>query len=239
MKLALLSSLLVIHCCFLAIHGQENDKKIGSVVASTTIKGWSVPTEADLRNYEIFLDKSVRMSGSQSLSIRSRISDISAPRHTIVRQNVRANPFEHKRIRFSAFVKSDSADGANLFLNIDGPWMIVTNRDHMESRRIAGTSDWREYSIVLDVPANSEQLVFGIRLAGGGQMWVDNLKFEIVGSEVPLTGIKDPTSIQTGSASFVDEYRRSQPLRYEKQVEAYAIATASLPDTPQNLDFEN
>ncbi len=59
----------------------------------------------------------------------------------------------------------------------------------MGDRPIKGTSEWKKYDVVLDVPSNSAAINFGILLAGTGEVWVSNLKFEVVDDSVPTTNI--------------------------------------------------
>ena len=82
------------------------------------------------------------------------------------------------------------------------PWRSTTCRIG-PSR---GTTDWTRYEIVLDVPAEAQRLAFGILLAGGGQVWMDDLKFEVV-----------PTTVKTPRTSRrrLRRPRRSN-LNFEK-----------------------
>jgi hypothetical protein len=60
--------------------------------------------------------------------------------------------------------------------------------DGKKNRSIKGTTDWTRYEIVLDVPANASNLAYGALLVGTGQIWFDDIKFEIVDKSVPTTG---------------------------------------------------
>ena len=51
-----------------------------------------------------------------------------------------------------------------------------------------GTTDWTRYEIVLDVPEAGQQIAMGLILDGPGQVWMDDLKIEVVGKEVAPTG---------------------------------------------------
>jgi hypothetical protein len=64
--------------------------------------------------------------------------------------------------------------------------------DNMEPRAVKGTTDWTRYEIVLDVPTTAAALAFGVLLAGNGEVWMDDLKFDIVPSTVPVTGTRGP-----------------------------------------------
>jgi hypothetical protein len=66
--------------------------------------------------------------------------------------------------------------------------------DNMQRRAIKGTVDWERYEIVLDVPDRSVHLAFGILLDGRGQVWIDNIRFEVVKKEVARTNENDLSS---------------------------------------------
>jgi hypothetical protein len=61
----------------------------------------------------------------------------------------------------------------------------------MQDRPIKGTTDWQRYDVVLDVPADSTGISFGILLDGTGKVWLSATKFDIVGADVPSTGAGD------------------------------------------------
>lgn len=52
--------------------------------------------------------------------------------------------------------------------------------DNMGNRPIKGTTNWKKYEIILDIPTNSNSLNFGVLIYGTGKVWFDNLSFEIV-----------------------------------------------------------
>lgn len=93
-----------------------------------------------------------------------------------------------KRLRFSALVKTqDAQDWAGLWMRVDnGSKMLAF--DNMQNRPIKGTSDWRRYDVVLDVPQESTGIFFGVLLSGSGEVWLNEAKIEIVGAEVLPTG---------------------------------------------------
>jgi hypothetical protein len=102
-------------------------------------------------------------------------------------QMFRADNYRGKRLRLSGYVKSDQIDDwAGLWMRIDGKTKTL-GFDNMEERAIKGTTDWKKYEIVLDVPKESVNIAFGILLQGKGQAWVDDFQFEVVGKDVPVT----------------------------------------------------
>jgi hypothetical protein len=106
-----------------------------------------------------------------------------------------ASEYLGKRVRLSASVKAEGiASWAGLWMRVDGapapgaqPRVLAF--DNMQNRPIKGTSGWTPYSIVLDVPSEARAVAFGILLSGPGGAWMDDLRLEAVGTDVPLTGM--------------------------------------------------
>jgi hypothetical protein len=141
-------------------------------------------------DYEMGSDANVSFTGQASTTIESKIAD---PRgFGTAMQNSPADKYLGKRVRMSAYVKTEKVENAaGLWMRVDGPAGTVLSFDNMHNRSIEGTTDWKRYEIVLDVPENSAAVAFGILLAGKGQAWVDGLRFEVVGKDVPTTNMPD------------------------------------------------
>jgi hypothetical protein len=104
-------------------------------------------------------------------------------------QDFRAVNYLGKRVRLSAFVKSESlADWAGLWMRVDKGTTSVAF-DNMQSRPIKGTANWQRYEVVLDVPKDATGIAFGILLSGPGKVWINSVQFEIVGTDVPTTAM--------------------------------------------------
>ena len=101
-----------------------------------------------------------------------------------------------QRVRMTGWVKTNDAnDGAALWFRVDAenskaPLTI----DNMSDRPITGTTNWTKYEIVLDVAPNASKIAYGALLRGNGQIWFDDLKFEIVDTSVPVTSHVQDTS---------------------------------------------
>ncbi|HEX2037037.1 MAG TPA: hypothetical protein VHS99_22895, partial [Chloroflexota bacterium] len=52
---------------------------------------------------------------------------------------------------------------------------------------LAAWEEWQAYSVVLDAPVTSELIWFGLLLHGVGAVWIDDIRFDVVGPEVPVT----------------------------------------------------
>ena len=57
----------------------------------------------------------------------------------------------------------------------------------MGNRPVAGTTAWIKCELVVDVPTEARYISLGCRLIGTGKLWFDDLKFEVVGKNVPVT----------------------------------------------------
>jgi len=101
-----------------------------------------------------------------------------------------AAEFRDKRMRFSGVVKSENVENwAGLWMRVDGP-ETSTAFDNMQNRPIKGTQAWTRYSVVLDVDSKARYVAFGILLAGRGAVWINDVQFEAVGADVPVTDMK-------------------------------------------------
>ena len=86
----------------------------------------------------------------------------------------RPGHFLGKSVKFTAKVKTaDVISGtANLWFRVDGKNKKVLAFDNMYDRPITGTTGWKKYSIVLDVPEDAQRLAYGIFVEGEGKAWM-------------------------------------------------------------------
>jgi erythromycin esterase len=102
---------------------------------------------------------------------------------------VDATPYHGKRVRLSAFVMTAKVDsGASIWMRIDAP--NNTQFDNMQpDRELAGDHDWTRLEVVLDVPKDAPQIVYGGLLSGKhGMMWMTAPVLESVADTVATTG---------------------------------------------------
>lgn len=140
------------------------------------------------QDYDTGVDRIVTYSGKPSVYIKSKVSEPMG--FGTLTQTSKTDDYRGKRVRMSAYVKAEKIENwAGLWMRVDGPENKVLSFDNMQDRPIKGTIDWRKYEIVLDVPENSINILFGILLAGKGQTWIDDLQFEVIGKDVPTTNL--------------------------------------------------
>lgn len=148
--------------------------------------GWLV-RGSHPKDYEVTVDKTIAHSGQASGSIKSSHSQPQG--FGTLMQKCKAEQYRGQRLRMSAYAKAEGVvNWAGLWLRVDGAADQMLGFDNMENRPIQGTSEWKLYEIVLDVPAESLHLAFGVLLTGEGQVWIDDIQFEAVGPDVLSTG---------------------------------------------------
>jgi hypothetical protein len=156
-------------------------------------KGWFLAgTKAPL--YVTGVDESTMYSGMPSAYLRSKESHVPPEGFGTLMQQFSAKDYLGKRVRFGAFVKSENLERmAGLWMRVDGANpKIPLAFDNMHDRPIQGTSGWKEYEVVLDVPPTATGIAFGILLDGGGAAWISAAMFTEVGANVPTTAMPIP-----------------------------------------------
>lgn len=138
--------------------------------------------------YEMGIDKGSGRNGNNAAIIKSTEKKIRG--FGTLMQNSMPGKYLGKRVKMTGYVKSEDVNGwAGLWFRVDGKETGKSLAfDNMYNRNISGTTDWKQYEIVLDVPAEATRLAYGALLSGTGTIWFDDIKFEIVNDKVPATG---------------------------------------------------
>jgi hypothetical protein len=149
------------------------------------------------KSYEMGIDIGTGQDGKNSATIKS--IDKTVDGFGTLMQDCMPGKYGGKRIKMTGMFKSkDVSNWAGLWLRIDTKkpikGVVFDNmHDGKKDRAIRGTTDWEKYEIVLDVPDEASNIAYGALLAGTGQVWFDNITFEIVSSTTPTTGVEMET----------------------------------------------
>lgn len=155
------------------------------VAQATAPKGWFVAGSKP-ESYESGLDPSTPHLDHASAYLRAKSASVEG--FGTLMQDFRADHYLGKRVRFSAFVKTaDAKNWAGLWMRVDKGEKSVAF-DNMQDRPMRGNTDWEKCEVVLDVPSDATGVFLGVLLAGGGEVWINDAKIEVVGGEVPITG---------------------------------------------------
>mgnify|MGYP006149153235 CR=1 FL=1 len=119
-------------------------------------------------------------TGSKSAYLQSVKKSIKG--FSTVMQTCNATSYLGKKIKITASIKTEKVKKwAGLWLRIDGETTETTlGFNNMSDRPIEGTTDWTEYSILMNVPETSKTLNFGALLNGNGKIWLNDVKFEVI-----------------------------------------------------------
>jgi hypothetical protein len=150
------------------------------------------------QEYDCSVDNTTQYNGLPSVYIKSK-PGVKTTGFGSMMQDFGAAKYVGKRIRLSAFLKSqDVASWGGLWMRVDDanhpkngyPSMLAFDNMHdgVQDRSIKATTDWQNYSIVLDVPEGATGIYIGFLLDGPGALWVNSMKLEEVGTDVAVTG---------------------------------------------------
>jgi hypothetical protein len=162
---------------------------LGLVFATPLWAAEPVPTGWTLggQGYEAGLDRVTKHTGEASAFLKSPSGAGGGGAFGTLMQVVDAAAYRGSRLRFSGYARAANVAGwAGFWLRVDGPGAVLAF-DNMAARPIKGSTDWRQYEVVLDAPAGATALAFGVLLAGGGQVWIDDLRLEAVDHSVAVT----------------------------------------------------
>jgi hypothetical protein len=147
-------------------------------------KGWLL-AGSNPGNYETGLDPQASYRGFPSAYLKAKQSAVEG--FGTLMQEFSAGQYAGKRIRLRASVKAEEVgDWAGLWMRVDKGSRAVSF-DNMMDRPIKGTTTWQNYEVILDVPQDATAIAFGILLNKSGSVWLNSVKFESVGLDVPTT----------------------------------------------------
>ncbi|WP_328542615.1 hypothetical protein OHT17_32240 [Streptomyces sp. NBC_00371] len=147
--------------------------------------GWYV-TGARPEDYEFGVDTQIFHSGCASAFIQAHPG---AREFASIAQVFKADAYRGKRVRLSAMLKTrDVANWAGLWLRVDDALHNVMEFDNTsDGRSISGNQSWSRRDVVLDVPGEGATVRIGFILTGDGRVWCDDVVFEEVGLDIPVT----------------------------------------------------
>lgn len=147
------------------------------------IKGWLV-TGSSPQQY-IFGTEHVDGTAGKAAYIKARTPSPSG--FGSLGQLISADNYRGQRLRLSAQIKTSNAARAQLWMRVDGPDTRLLGFYNMGDKPVVGTTDWKRYDVVLDVPAEAMNIAFGYFLSGDGIVWATDFKLEPVGKDVAVS----------------------------------------------------
>ena len=153
-------------------------------------KGW-IAAGSKPKSYEMGIVKGEGRDGKNCATVKSVDRKING--FGTLMQMCSPEKFQGKRVKMTSYMKSDKVkEWAGMWFRAD-KGSVSVSFDNMEDRPIKGNTEWKKCEIVLDVPSNATGLAYGVLLSGTGQVWFDEVSFEIVDAMVSTTGTWNTT----------------------------------------------
>jgi hypothetical protein len=135
-------------------------------------------------DYDWGIDCQLTRGGKPSGYIKFTASDVIGAGS--LTQMFRADNYVGNGVRLSGYLNAVATTGpAVLQMRVDG-WDY--KQLSFEQRPIQNTNDWTKYELVLDVPPDAVKISSGVNMASKGQVWLNDLRLEVVGKDVPTNG---------------------------------------------------
>jgi len=150
------------------------------------LEGWFMSGGARSA-FEAVVDRGEHAGGTASGRLQPRVPAPSG--YGTLMQSFRADDYRGKRLRMTAQVKGREITGrGDLWLRVqavdspgDGPGLGGA------ACKLSASFDWKPCELVFEVPEEGDAIELGVGLGGPGTIWVDDVRLEAVGSDVPLT----------------------------------------------------
>jgi hypothetical protein len=166
-----------------------HEQRVGGF-AVAPVKGWIVAGSTP-EDFEFGVDPTGGPGGRRAARLASRVAEPGG--FGTLMQRILADDYRDRRVRWAGYVKTEAVAGwCGLWMRVDGTNNQMLNFDNMQSRALKGTADWQRCEIVLEVPADSVAVVFGVLLVGAGVAWVADVALEAVALEAPTTAEVTP-----------------------------------------------
>ncbi len=159
-----------------------------SLVSYDLPKGW-FKAGSDPEKYDMGVEMGMGMNSKYAATIKS-LEHKKIHGFGTLMQDCSPEKYLGKRVRMTGYMRTqDVKRWAGFWFRVDQAGSKKPLAfDNMQRRAATGTSEYTRYEIVLDVPQNASNLAYGALLAGPGQIWFDDINFEIVDKNIPTTG---------------------------------------------------
>src|SRR5579862_7944856 len=134
--------------------------------------------------YTVGIDPVVERNGIQCAYLQSTVQKPEG--YGCLRQDVQPKALRGKRIRMSGYVRTEGVrESCAPLLSLITDTQV--NTWAMDNHPLRGSTDWRKYQYVVDVPRDCRLIMLGASLKGPGKVWASEFSLDVVGAEVPVT----------------------------------------------------
>ncbi|CAH1694941.1 conserved hypothetical protein [Hyphomicrobiales bacterium] len=180
----------------------------------TLPQGWqAVRTHGQDKHYRLGLDPA--QEGTALIACRhERHSGFVLPGDCfgVLMQSVIAAPYQGRRMRLTAEVRTEDADAGAIWMRVDKQPGSVLRFDNMLERKergaLRGTQAWRICEVVLDVPEDAGSVHFGFLLNRYGKARARDFRLEAVSDHIAPTAGNGRYLPQPTNLDFTEAGRR-------------------------------
>lgn len=147
-------------------------------------KGWHAAGSKP-KSYEMGMDKGAGREGNNCATIQSKDKKIKG--FGTLMQTSSPVKYSGKRVKMTGWIKTENVnEWVGMWFRVDKENRSIAF-DNMGTRPIKGTSEWKQYEIILDVAEEADMLAYGVLIGGTGKVWFDDIQFDIVDATTTTT----------------------------------------------------
>jgi hypothetical protein len=146
---------------------------VGPEVALTDVQAWKMFSYF-AANYTAAVDPQVLHDGHTAICVASIPQAKGAQWISYNHDESNLDQFRGNRVRVTLWMKSSRVTGGSgVWVNAESTGGKGTNEGQRGHRPLHGSTDWKQYTGVIDVPADATSLSWGIVMNGTGKIWLD------------------------------------------------------------------
>lgn len=147
-----------------------------TLAADDSIAGWSRSSHAVADAYVFDIDRTVSHSGKASARIRRNGNEPWG----MLQQALPAGPLTGHTLELSAWLRTAKVDGDGAILTLRALANGAIARHVFMTPVVRETSEWKRYSIRIDVPRSANSVEVGMMLQGDGTLWIDDVALVVL-----------------------------------------------------------
>ena len=144
-------------------------------------RGW-FPAGSNPKDYKMEITTSVHHSGTKAAMIQYTAATEPSGFGTFMQMH-KPGEWAGKKLKMTAYVKTENIiDWCGMWCRVDAAGGKGSfDFDNMGDRPIKGTTDWKKYEIIVNVPKDAEAVAYGVLVSGKGTAYFDDVTFEVLG----------------------------------------------------------
>jgi hypothetical protein len=173
-------------------------------MGSCAVKGWGITgARRDAYSAEV----SAETHGGRPV-VRMWRSGDGADGFGAMFQVFKPDAYRGRRVQLSAALRTVDVTGrAALCFRVDGPESERSGRylafDNMDARpSVSGSTNWTRHACVLDVSEEATALFISNILAGRGELFWADVRFELVDPSVPVTDMQSVSALRSAPTNL-------------------------------------